>query len=255
MPSFRLLPDGERSALVEYVKYLSIRGETERWLIERVMELPEDDPNTPADEYSLLNHFATQEDLVQEIVVGLVSFFWEDAANQVIQPEPPTVVYQPELTDDQNQQLRDSIAKGHDLFIRKDKGNCMQCHGTLGLGDGTTNDFDEWTKEGASKLLAMQDGDDLLHEAGGLWPRNAQPRDLRQGVYRFGRRPLDLYRRVSAGIAGTPMPGVGPAQPGSQGTLTPEEIWDIVNYVRSLPFEPLSQPTATQHALIQRERL
>ena len=30
MPSFLLLPDNEIEALVEYVKYLAIRGESER---------------------------------------------------------------------------------------------------------------------------------------------------------------------------------------------------------------------------------
>ena len=32
MPSFLLLPDDEIDALIEYVKYLSYRGQTERWL-------------------------------------------------------------------------------------------------------------------------------------------------------------------------------------------------------------------------------
>src|SRR5207248_2464538 len=32
------------------------------------------------------------------------------------------------------------------------------------------------------------------------------PRNLRLGVYRGGRRPLDLYYRIHDGINGTPMP-------------------------------------------------
>ncbi len=39
-----------------------------------------------------------------------------------------------------------------------------------------------------------------------------------------------------------PMPGIGPAAQGAQGTLTQQEIWQIVDYVQSLPFEPASQP-------------
>ena len=35
------------------------------------------------------------------------------------------------------------------------------------------------------------------------------------------------------GIKGTPMPAFGPG-PGSPGVLRPEEIWDLVAYVRSL---------------------
>jgi hypothetical protein len=75
-----------------------------------------------------------------------------------------------------------------------------------------------------------------------LPPRHAIPRNLREGVYRGGRRPLDLFWRIAAGIRGMPMPGIGPAAQGAQGTLSQQEIWQIVDYVQSLPFEPASQP-------------
>ena len=81
-----------------------------------------------------------------------------------------------------------------------------------------------------------------MWSAGLLPPRNAIPRNLREGMFRGGRRPLDIFWRISAGIAGTPMPASGPASPGAQGTLTQQEIWQIVDYVHSLPFEPASQP-------------
>jgi mono/diheme cytochrome c family protein len=38
------------------------------------------------------------------------------------------------------------------------------------------------------------------------------------------------------------MPGVGAASAGGQGTLTEAEIWNIVDYVLSLPYEALSSP-------------
>jgi hypothetical protein len=63
-----------------------------------------------------------------------------------------------------------------------------------------------------------------------LKPRTIPPRNLRQGIYRGGRRPLDLYYRIHAGINGAPMPAAA-------GTVSPEEIWHIVNYVRSLPYD------------------
>ncbi len=75
-----------------------------------------------------------------------------------------------------------------------------------------------------------------------LPPRHAIPRNLREGIYRGGRRPIDIFWRVSAGIPGTPMPASGPAAQGAQGTLTQPEIWQLVDYVHSLPFEPSSQP-------------
>jgi hypothetical protein len=42
-----------------------------------------------------------------------------------------------------------------------------------------------------------------------------------------------LYYRIHAGIKGTPMPAAGPSL-GVKGVLTPEEIWHVVNYIRSL---------------------
>jgi mono/diheme cytochrome c family protein len=71
-----------------------------------------------------------------------------------------------------------------------------------------------------------------LHD---FWGNPLPPRDLTKGQYRGGRRPIDLFRRIHAGIKGTPMPAFG-------GTvLKDEDIWDVVNYVMSIPFE--SSPT------------
>jgi len=79
--------------------------------------------------------------------------------------------------------------------------------------------------------------------ASSLFPvRNAIPRNLRQGIYRGGRRRLDIFWRIYAGIPGTPMPATGSATPGAKPTLTDAEIWNIVDYVLSLPYEPPSRP-------------
>ena len=42
--------------------------------------------------------------------------------------------------------------------------------------------------------------------------------------------------------------------PANGTNLTEEEIWQVVDYVRSLPFEPASQPQ-TQLPAVARERL
>jgi mono/diheme cytochrome c family protein len=60
-----------------------------------------------------------------------------------------------------------------------------------------------------------------------------KPRNLTTGVFRGGRRPIDIYRRIHTGIKGTPMPGAGKS-------LTDEQIWDVVNYVLSIPFKESS---------------
>ena len=152
----------------------------------------------------------------------------------------------------------------------------MKCHGPTALGDGQQDDFDDWSKATnefikATDSLAEQitsqkkevdsaKGEDIQKAKEQLAalqkeykerqeviptllpPRHAIPRNLREGVYRGGRRPLDLFWRIAAGIRGMPMPGIGPAAPGAQGTLSQQEIWQIIDYVQSLPFEPASLP-------------
>lgn len=106
------------------------------------------------------------------------------------------------------------IAQGREIYMDAAKGNCFSCHGDRGLGDGV-----------AAKELNPETGrmEWVLNE----WGDAAIPRNLNLGVYRGGHRPIDIYRRIYAGINGTPMPA-------SAGVLTPDEIWSVVHYVRSL---------------------
>jgi mono/diheme cytochrome c family protein len=153
------------------------------------------------------------------------------------------------------------------------KGNCAKCHGWSALGDGQTNDFDDWNKkihearQGLNSMISTLDSSTEMSAeeraslaqqvktlAGALAtdslpPRHAIPRNLRQGIYRGGRAPVDLFYRIYAGVNGMPMPAVGPPSPGAPGTLTPAEIWHLVDYVMSLPYEPISKPPRHQRAV------
>jgi mono/diheme cytochrome c family protein len=140
------------------------------------------------------------------------------------------------------------VAKGRELFFGV-RANCVKCHGPTGLGDGQQDDFDIWNK--ANKLFLESIAADPENEmnaerekvAATLFPvRNAIPRNLRLGGYRGGNRRIDIFWKIYAGIPGTPMPASGPAAPGGQGTLTEEEMWQIVDYVLSLPYEMPSRP-------------
>jgi hypothetical protein len=63
------------------------------------------------------------------------------------------------------------------------------------------------------------------------WGQPLRPANLNLGLYKGGRRPLDIYWRIAKGINGAKMPGHGSAMP-------PEQIWDIVNFVLALPYQP-----------------
>jgi mono/diheme cytochrome c family protein len=254
MPSFKLLPDLEVEALVDYVKYLSIRGEVERGLLAATTNLEDNTrlisvvlPSADAKAKS-----AQQEQLaaVKDAVKNVVEK-WDTAAAGVT-----TIPARPTMT---KEELAASVKHGRELFYGT-IANCVKCHGESALGDGTTTDYDEWTKE----FIDLGKEPKVIREyvsLGMLPPRTIRPRNLRLGVYRGGLRPIDIYWRIMNGIEGTPMPALSTnvrkeGDPPEAKKLTPEEIWDIVNYVQSLPYESISnsREAANEAALNLRER-
>jgi mono/diheme cytochrome c family protein len=226
MPSFALLSAAQVDALAEYVKYLSIRGETELALMRAFFELDDDAQGTLPE---------TKEFLVGETLTPIAEKWQAAAAAQIPVPVMPADL-----------DMTASIAKGRELFYG-DKANCVKCHGPTALGDGQANDYDDWNKNVhkiTNKLVKLRESENGLDAGQRTWanefsqvlagdalrPRTIPPRNLRQGVYRGGRRPIDLYYRIHAGINGAPMPA-------AKGTISPEDIWHIVNYIQSLPYD------------------
>lgn len=258
MPSFSLLPEAEIEALIEYVKYLAIRGQMETALTNFAFnDLGEEDvlddkgePVLDDDDEPMIRLIpldpasdADQRSVVMDMLTEIVDD-WNAANEQIIVPTEDTIP----VDNRSAEEIAESVAKGRELFFGV-RANCVKCHGPTALGDGQQDDFDNWNK--AHKLfldsLATSSDAEFAAEraevAGTLFPvRNAIPRNLRFAVYRGGNRRIDIFWRIFAGIAGTPMPGSGPASPGAQGTLTEEEMWNIVDYVLSLPYEMPSRP-------------
>jgi len=207
MPSFDLLPQRDLSALMEYVKYLSIRGETELYLLRLVVD---------EDEYLPLD----MQLVMEEGVLGTASR-WAEAAEKMVRPPHPEGTRPPAA--DTAEQLAASISAGRQLYL-SESAKCFQCHGQEGKGDGEQSElYDDWNTPKINQNPARF----------ALPIERLRPRDFTRGVFRGGSRPIDLYWRVHKGINGTPMPPAGPS-PGSAGALKPEEIRHVVNYVRSL---------------------
>lgn len=78
---------------------------------------------------------------------------------------------------------------------------CAPCHGLTGKGDGTKAQVDA---EG----------------------RPTRPRDLTAGVYKGIPEAEHVYRRIVAGLPGTPMP--------NSGYLHGNDAWDLTHYVREM---------------------
>ena len=93
----------------------------------------------------------------------------------------------------------DAAAKARSLELFRDA--CASCHGATGRGDGVQEQVD----------------------AEGFPTR---PRDLTTGVFKGNPDPVSLYRRLVAGIPGTPMP--------MSDWAYGDDAWHLVHFIRSL---------------------
>jgi mono/diheme cytochrome c family protein len=105
-----------------------------------------------------------------------------------IPPEPP--------------KSAESIRRGADLFQSM---NCWSCHGKEGRGNGPS-----------ALTLTDNKGYPIL------------PANLTAGShFKCGDTSRDLFKDLTTGLDGTPMPSFSDA-------LKPDQIWDVVHYIQSL---------------------
>jgi mono/diheme cytochrome c family protein len=229
MPAFEsLMSASEIEQVLEYVIFLSMRGETELALIDEGAIADENDPQALGD------------DVVVEIARSIFGK-WKAAESQVVNPPIP----RPPAT-------RESVLRGRDLFLsRNTEGNkvdCTSCHGPQAVGNGPSmvaqqvfNDvvFGGNPSAQAERLAHYDDKTrDLWKNSLDDWGNALRPANLNRGVYKGGRRPIDLYWRIAKGINGAKMPAHYP-------TIEPERIWDLVNFVLELPYDPTLLEGAT----------
>jgi len=227
MPSFLLLEDEEMHAIVEYVRWLSMRGETE-YKVDKELEL--DYSRTAMDERK--EGGETREELqadVDETVAGLPELYYQtagDVAESWILGEEEESLVMPAVA-----RVPDSVEsreRGRRFFLEK----CTNCHGWVGRGNGAmTQDFQKNDATGE-----MYDEPGLFD----IWGNPIKPRNLTRGQYRGGRRPIDVYRRLYGGIGPSKMPNFA--------TTPPETLWDTVNYVMHIPFASPDEYLAVDEA-------
>ena len=113
---------------------------------------------------------------------------------------------------------------------------CVKCHGADGLGNGTSQDFDDWTKDWTIRAgidPANKSEWKAMKKYGALKPVIDRPRNLKLGALRGGTSRGDIYLRLVLGIEGSPMLAVAKKENGNPG-LTDDDIRDLVEYVLSL---------------------
>jgi mono/diheme cytochrome c family protein len=125
---------------------------------------------------------------------------------------------------------KESLERGRTLFMDAGTGNCFSCHGAEGRGDGS------------SAFTTVPETGEIIPAYKDDWGNEILPRNLRQGVFRGGRRPIDIYYRIKNGINGTPMPA-------AVSNMTDEDIWALVHYVGALSEQPRTRAKrAAAHA-------
>ena len=264
-------PDEETLQAIETEVRAEIKTSGEQLSDREVAGRVQDQAMTKAIEADIIN----PEVLVQGSLVELAEK-WSTAPETIVRPDPEIA---PSDTRSTGEVLA-SVEAGRALFF-SERAGCVKCHGRTALGDGQTNDFDVWNKRiiefaktvvpppepeppqvdssaSAEDRQAAEadhqaalfkfDRDVVLYDvkqrvlAAELPPRNLHPRNLRHGVYRGGRRPLDIYRKIAVGIEGALMPASAKKTPDAKVGLSEQEIWQLVDYVHSLPYEPASRP-------------
>ena len=262
MPLFDKLSDAQIDALVEYVVYLSIRGEFERKLLqtgvtdldptlafhadpkkrERIYDVSYRDSSNELEKKAFADQLEVASDLLTNVADS-----WVDAKDEKITPPQETPV--PGFTDEKEidaEALAASIAKGRKLFVDQ-VAACAKCHGESAKGDGQQlPDYDDWTKEWTKQIdIEPTDTETLLPflARGGMKPQPLSPRNLNEGKLRGGRDPKAVYHRIVHGIAGSPMPAAAIAASPTDVGLQPDDVWHLVNYVLSLKSEePAKDP-------------
>ncbi len=244
MPSYAILSNEQRDVLVDYLIYLAVRGEVERELMTvAVDELGYEE--TPADsEVDLSLVFAGVDgrdieaaEVIRDIVGDVVDS-WREAESDIVEV-PPVPRESLRVTTGDVKTIGwtdEAIERGRQIYEGQ-VANCVGCHGKHGLADVATLDYDDWTKEYTTRIgITPSDREAVepLRKLGALPPRPVRPRRLADGVFHGAGTTEAIYRQITQGIAGSPMPAVTLTDEPSPTGLTPDQVFDLVAYVQSL---------------------
>ena len=220
MPSFNVLSIDEREELASYVIHLSLRGDVEgQTMTDQLAAVAESKGAAATD----AKRFKAQlrEDLPKPTMRQAMEDNLALSASRWVAAQKPESAISPKpyTTGTTEANFLASATRGSKIFFN----SCVQCHQNFGRESNLSYDS---------------------------WGTIVRGRNLYEGIYRGGRRPIDLYYRVHGGIEGAGMPAYKDiadsfkANPGVLG-LTAEELdktdllWDIVNFFKAVAYRDM----------------
>jgi mono/diheme cytochrome c family protein len=208
MPSFGILPRADLEAMASYVIHLSLRGEVE--FLTMLDLIRDKKPSAPL-----------RGDLQNPTIKQGMEDYMALAASRWVAAQKPDAAIKPDNYPygDSESALLESAARGSKLFLGP--GGCISCHQNFGRESNLSYD---------------------------AWGTMVRGRNVYDGVYRGGRRPIDLYYRIYGGINGAGMT----AYKDLKSLIKPEDIgltadqmaaadplWDLVNFLRAVAYPEL----------------
>ncbi len=213
MPAHNLLSDSEIDALVSYVIHLSIRGESEYQTIRQWFEFKNDTLEKNPSLNMPLSAFL-------RIQAVKIADSWLSSQEPSVKIEPVEYPESYKTFDG----LKRSVLRGQALFNANKEAFMDTSLFTADEVKGRLKSL-----EGAACKQCHVDYGRRAKFKWDKWGTLVRARNFTTGVFRGGRRPVDLYYRIHSGI-----PGSGMLIQGN--VLKGEEIWDLVNFVQALPY-------------------
>lgn len=237
MPSFGAYPRTDLEKIISYVIHLSLRGEVESHVIgqclnasdklvappnaeeveavRRAMQAenkPAEEIKKSIDELAAIRPstadeekaaFASIDAKFAEATEGFPQR-WVAAQESVISPDPYPY-------GENDEERLASAARGAALFMQPGDASCVSCH--KNYGRESPHAFDQWGTV-------------------------VRARNLVDGFYRGGRRPVDLYYRVWSGINGSGMASYDKLlRPNDEDKGKKiDKMWDLVNFMLAMRY-------------------
>ncbi|MFO0967600.1 MAG: cytochrome c [Gemmataceae bacterium] len=239
MPAHLILKEEEIQSMVSYVIHLAIRGRTE---FDTLKAFQYTDgllvhPGTPTDAEGkpLTNLSDSQKDALQQAILADVLIYARGTAGEWVASQRPDEAIKPAANPyassekekfasmlrgklmflgkggADKRKFRDADGKEEEISVKVDpkrakEANCVECH--VDFGRRAEFRWDEWGTE-------------------------VRPRNFTEGIFRGGKRPIDVFSRVHSGINGSGMQ--------SYHGLGDETLWDLVNFVQALGYPKMRE--------------